>query len=218
MLVGFNFLALPLQAGTIWQIAGQQALVLEDPDNEAANRIARWNQRLADIVSKLDPNQPWVVDILPPSVPNSSPELIKSVVIRLQGQPLMEVREKDARANYAGSAMELANTWVRSLTNLLSQQGIRETLTATAGLPYELSYGGAIYYLKAQITGDRGLFRTNGQRVNGKVIFWEVPADNKAYQITSSNSPQVAPPTSSPLVIYVLNQNLYFIPYTRQRN
>lgn len=203
-----------VQATTIWQIAGQEALIFEYPDNLAKDRVARLNQRLTEIVAKLNPNQNWVVDILPAkTVVGKKPIPVTSAIVRLQGQPLLEITESDAKTHNAASVTDLANVWVRSLSAVFGQSLVRFRLTASIGMPSEVNYNGTTYYLKTEVTHDRGLFRTSGDRIDGKVIYWEVPA-NKAYQITAN--PYQSLKQTKPSVIFILNRNMQFMPYTRQ--
>jgi hypothetical protein len=202
------------QATTIWQIAGQEALIFEYPDNLAKDRVARLNQRLIEIVAKLNPNQNWVVDILPTKTAAGKKTMpVTSAIIRLQGQPLLEITESDAKTHNAASVTDLANVWVRSLSAVFSQSLVRFRLTASIGMPSEVNYNGTTYYLKTEVAYDRGLFRTSGDRTDGKVIYWEIPA-NKAYQITAN--PYQSLKQTKPGVIFILNRNLQFVPYARQ--
>jgi len=208
---------LTADATTVWQIAGQEALTLEYPDNLARDRLARLNQRLTEIVSRLNPKQNWVVDILPVRPTNGKKTIsAKPSIIRLQGQPLLEVTEADAKAHNANSSIELANIWVRSLAVVFNQAGVRQRLTATLGMPTKIGFNGVTYGVKTDIAPDRGLFRTNGDRSDGKVVYLEIPADNKAYQIRSIISNLT--PSKPPSVIFLLNRNMQFVPYARPEN
>jgi hypothetical protein len=220
-------------ASTTWQVGGQPTLVLEYADAQAKTRIAQLDRRLAEIVANLDPSRIWTVDTLPAlskakpnspkpnSKPNTkpvnvnsvNPPSVRSVTIRVQGQPLLEVTEEDARIHNAASVSELALTWVQALTYVLGQPVVKQRLVGTTGMPSQLVYKGTTYYLNSEAIGDRGLFRTDGQRVDGKVIFWEVTLDKKIYVTTSSIRESVAP--ASPTKIFVLNRYKQFVPYSK---
>ena len=217
-------------ASTTWQVGGQSTLVLEYADAQAKTRIAQLDRRLAEIVANLDPSKAWTVDTLPPisnarpnsAKPSSTKPLsvkpisvtpVRSVTIRVQGQPLLEVTEEDARIHNAASVSELALTWTQALTYALSQPVVKQRLVGTIGMPSQLVYKGATYYLNSEVAGDRGLFRTDGQRVNGKVVFWEVTLDKKVYVSTSSVRDSPAP--ASPSKIFILNRYMQFVPYSK---
>jgi len=204
------------EASTAWQVLGQSVLTLEFPDDQAAIRIDKFNQKLSQILPRLNPNQNWVIDIVTTYVPRLRPLKLKSALIRLQRYNLIFINENDAEV-HGTSVQNLADSWVQSLGNLFSQPNIKQTLVAAIGMPKSVTYGGATYYLKPEITGDRGLFRTSGARVNDKVVYWEVPADNKAYQVSADSTYKSLEPPSVAM-IYLLNRNMQFLPYARQKN
>jgi hypothetical protein len=225
-------------ASTTWQVGGQPTLVLEYADAQAKTRIAQLDRRLAEIVANLDPSRVWTVDTVPAlssakpvsvkplsSKPNAKPNTkpvnvdpvnlapVRSVTIRVQGQPLLEVTEEDARIHNATSVSELALNWLQALTYALGQPVVKQRLVGTIGMPSQLVYKGTTYSLNSEVVGDRGLFRTDGQRVNGKVVFWEVTLDKRVYVTTSSIRESVAP--ASPAKIFILNRYMQFVPYSK---
>jgi hypothetical protein len=223
------FPAFSALASTTWQIGGQSTLVLEYADAQAKTRIAQLDRRLAEITANLDPSRVWTVDTLPaisntkPASlkPNTKPASLKpinvtplkSVTIRVQGQPLLEVTEEDARVHNAASVSELALTWVQALTYTLGQPVVRQRLVGTIGMPSRLVYKGTTYYLNSEVVGDRGLFRTDGQRVDGKVVFWEVTLDKRVY--VSASAVRESPAPTSPAKIFILNRYKQFVPYSK---
>jgi len=191
--------------------------VLELP---SAAHTRQAEQRLADLLDTLDPAQSWTVDVAVPQPPTprptSSPSATPSpkprlAILRLNGQVLLEVREADASALGASSVVELANAWARSLNNLFSQPAVRQFLVVANRMPAQITYQGRPYTISGRIAPDRGLFRTNGRKVEGRVIFWEIPADNKTYQV----SPTPLPEPNQPSVVYLLHRRLFFVPYQR---
>ena len=119
--------------------------------------------------------------------------------------------EADATALGFPGVVELANSWVRSLNSLFSQPTVRQFLVVTNRMPPQITYQGRPYTIRGEIAPDRGLFRTNGRKVEGKVIFWEIPADTRTYQV--SPTPHVEP--DQPSIIYLLHRRLFFVPYQR---
>jgi hypothetical protein len=206
-------------AGTTWQIGSQPTLILEYPTAQATTRITQLDRRLAEIVANLDPTKVWSVDTFP-AINNPKPNNLKpvnpiplrSVTIRVQGQPLLEVTEEDARVHNAASVEDLAKTWVQALAYALNQPLVKQRLVGTVGMPSQLVYKGKTYYLDPEVVGDRGWFRTDGQRVAGKVVFWELAPDKRAYVPSSSTRSSAAP--ESPSKIFILNRYMQFVPYS----
>jgi hypothetical protein len=212
------------EASTIWKISGQEVLKFEYRNDLANVKIQQLDRRLAQIVAALNPDVPWVIDVQPyPSSVNSDPSAsipippsqIKSAVIRLQGQVLIEVTEADLQSHRASSVMELAETWARSLANLFSQPIVRQVLVAAVEMPDRVNFGGVTYYLKPEIALDRGLFRSTGKRVDGRFVFWELPPDKKANEIGETT---IKEPKSGLTKIYLLNRYYQFMPYLSQGN
>ncbi len=204
-----SLLSQKAEASTLWKVLGQTVLTVEFPDDEA--RINKYNQKLSGILPKLNPNQNWVIDIVTTYVPKSRPLKVKSALIRLQRANLIFITAEDAQI-HGMSIPDLANSWARSLGNLFSQPNIKRTLVAAIGMPTEVSYGNKIYYLKPEIALDRGLFRTSGNRVGNQIIYWEIAADNKAYQVSADSTYKSLEPKMVE-TIYILNRNMQFLPY-----
>lgn len=200
----------------VWQIFGREALTIELPDDQAAVRVNKFNEKLAEILPRLNPDRNWVVDIRTTKVRKLKTLAVKSALIRLEGYNLIFVTEADAIAQGFGSVTDLADTWARSLSNIFGDPTVRKLLVVGIGMPSEINYRGVTYYLKPNIAGDRGLFRTNGQRSFGKIIYWEVPADGKAYQIT--NSSNTIEPSQPPAEVFLLNSKQQFLSYRKERN
>lgn len=197
-----------------WQIFGRKALDIELPDDQATQRINKFNQKLANIIPRLNPERNWIVDIRTTKYRKSA--RIKSALIRLEGYNLIFVTEADAKAQGFGSVTELANNWAESLSNIFSDRNVRKLLVVGMGMPAEINYRGVAYYLKPNIANDKGLFRTSGQYSMDRVVYWEVPADNKAYQITSDyKSLETASP---PKEVFLLNRNQKFLVYSQERS
>lgn len=213
-----------LWARDLWRIAGQPAFEFSSVD-----RTRQVQQRLNEIIFNLDPSQPWTVDVFVPPL-SPAPSLTPSVtpsptpsptprptprpqraVIRLQGQPLLEVTPADAAFANAPGVVELANAWARTLTNLLNQSSIRTALSIIVRMPAQVAYQGRNYTLRPEIALDRGLFRTNGRRIDNRVIFWEVPPDNRPFNISETAPPE----PSQPPLIYLIHPRLFFVPYQR---
>jgi hypothetical protein len=214
-----------LRARDLWRIAGQPAL-----EFSTADRTRQVQQRLNEIIFNLDPSQPWTVDIFvppvatpaPPVIPNPIPSSIPSpsptptpkpqrAIIRLQGQPLIEVTTTDAIFANAPGVVELANAWARTLTALFNQLSVRTALSIIVRMPAQIAYQGRNYTLRPEIALDRGLFRTNGRRVENRVIFWEVPPSNRPFVIDETAPAE----PSQPPVIYLIHPRLFFVPYQR---
>jgi hypothetical protein len=218
--IGFSFLILctgeiflPKPSMALpWQIFGREALNIELPDDQAVERISKFNQKLAAIVPRLNPAQNWTVDVRTTRYRRSAK--VKSALIRLEGYNLIFITEADAQAHGFSTVPGLANTWAQSLSTLFQQPTLRKLLVIGIGMPPQINYRGINYYLKPTIAGDRGLFRTSGQRSMGRVIFWEVPADSKAYQIANTN--KLLEPALAPAQIFLLNRKQQFITYTQQ--
>lgn len=198
-----------LLAQDTWQLGGQPAIVFSDPERSRQVQ-SRWEQ----ILPSLDPRTPWTVDVFIPPTPSPSarptppPQL---VIVRLQGQPLIEVRPADVTFARASNVIELANQWASRLNSLFSQANLRYTLVISRSMPSQLIYQGRVYTLRPQLAPDRGLFRTNGRRVDDRVIFWEIPADSRAY-VVSENLPTEP---NQPEMIYLLHPRRFFVPYQR---
>ncbi|NJK35268.1 MAG: hypothetical protein HC919_10070 [Oscillatoriales cyanobacterium SM2_2_1] len=190
-----------------WQFQGQTLLTFSTP--QPATRLQQLNQRLASLAERLNPRQPWRIDVFPPLRPKPA-KLELSVTIRLQEQTLLEVTATDAQEQGFASARDLANTWARSLNAFFSQPSTRDRLLLGLGLPTQMSYRGMVYTLQYEHAADVGRFRTNGQRVGGQVIYWQVPADNRLYEVTRS---PIKP--GSLEEIYVLNRQRRFVIYRR---
>ncbi len=201
---------------TIWQIFGREALTIELPDDRAAKSINKFNEKLAEIVPKLNPDRNWAIDIRTTKVRKLKTLQVKSALIRLEGYNLIFITEADAIAQGFGSVPDLADNWARSLSNIFRDPSLRKLLVIGIGMPPQINFRGITYYLKPNIAGDRGLFRTNGQRSLGKIIYWEVPADNQAYQLT--NSSKSVEPTQPPAEVFLLNRKQQFLSYTKERN
>jgi hypothetical protein len=197
-----------------WQIFGRNALDIELPDDQAAQRIDKFNQKLAKIVPRLNPDRNWMIDIRTTNYRRSAK--VKSALIRLEGYNLIFVTEADAKAQGFNSVPELANNWAGSLSTLFSDRTVRQLLVVGMGMPTEINYRGVVYYLKPNIAADKGLFRTSGQYSMGRVVYWEVPADNKAYQITGNYKGLES--TSPPSEVFLLNRNQKFLVYSRERS
>jgi hypothetical protein len=197
-----------------WTIFGRKALDIELPDDQATLRIDKFNQKLDQIVPRLNPARDWTVDIRTTKYRKSA--RVKSALIRLEGYNLIFVTEADAKAQGFGSVTELANTWAESLSNIFSDRNLRKLLIVGMGMPAEINYRGVVYYLKPNIAIDKGLFRTSGQYSVGGVVYWEVPADNKAYQITGNyKSLETKLP---PKEVFLLNRNQKFLVYSQERS
>ncbi len=193
----------------MWRIGGQNAIELP-----SAQQVRQAEQRLGQLLDNLDPARPWTVDVVVPASPSprpSAPAKPSLAILRLNGQPLLEVSEASARILGAVGVKELANSWARSLNALFRQPAMRQYLVVANGMPLQIAYQGRLYTLKGEIAPDRGLFRTNGRRIAGRVIFWEIPADSRAYQV----SPTPQPEPNQPATIYLLHKRLFFVPYRR---
>ncbi|AFY74391.1 hypothetical protein Syn7502_02406 [Synechococcus sp. PCC 7502] len=217
--IGFSFLILLFSSeicgyspawGVPWQIYRREALNLELPDDQATLRINKFNQKLTGIVPRLNPDQNWRIDIRYTNYRRST--RVKQALLRLEGYNLIFITEADAKAQGFSSVPALANTWAQSLSNLFKDPILRKLLIVGMGMPPQINYRGVTYYLKPVIAGDRGLFRTSGSRFMGRVIYWEVPADDKTYQIISTN--KSLEPSSPPLSVFLLNRKLQFLTYT----
>jgi hypothetical protein len=193
------------QSESRWQFQGQTLLTFSTP--QPASRLLQLSERLTTLIGRLNPRQPWRIDVVP-ARPAAKPET--SVTIRLQGQALLEVTAADAEAQGFTSARDLANSWARSLTTFFSQPGTRDRFLLGLGLPSQLTYRGLTYTLQYASAPDAGRFRTDGQRANGQVIYWQAPADNRLYEVTAQ------PPKPASLEqIYVLNRQRRFVIYRR---
>jgi len=222
--IGFSFLILytceiflpNASLGAPWQIFGRQALNIELPDAQAAGRVNKFNQKLAEIVPRLNPNRNWEVDIRINKIKVRKSLQVKSALIRLEGYNLIFITEADARDQGFSSVSDMAYTWARSLSETFKDPTLRKLLVFGAGMPPQINYRGVTYYLKPIIAGDRGLFRTNGQPYMGRVVYWEVPADSKAYQIPKTN--KSLEPTQPPAQVFLLNRKRQFLTYTQKRS
>lgn len=198
-----------------WQIWGRTALEVQLPDAQAATRIAKFNQKLTEIIPRLNSDRSWFVDVRTTRVRRGKTIQVKSALIKLEGYNLIFITEADAIAQGFGSVTDLAETWRRSLSETFSDPKLRKLLAFGIEMPSEVNYRGVTYYLKAQIARDRGLFRTSGDRTMGKIIYWEVPADSKAYQIADIKSLE---PKSPPSEIFLLNRRQQFLSYAQERS
>ncbi len=194
-----------------WQIFGREALNVETAEPDLS--INKFNQKLTEILPKLNPNQPWRVDIRTTRAGKS--KISKSALIRLEGFNLIFITLADANSAGFESVPELANIWAQSLSNLFGDPNIRKLLVIGIGQPPQIRYRDVTYYLKPEIAADRGLFRTSGQRFMGRVVYWEVAADNKAYQI--SQTTKALEPSLPPTEVFILNQKQQFLTYSKDR-
>jgi hypothetical protein len=202
--------------GAVWQILGREALTLELPDAQAAISINKFNQKLANIVPRLNPNQIWMINIRTTKVRKFRSLQVKSALITLEGYNLIFITEADALSQGFSSVSDLADTWARSLTNTFRDPMLRKLLVIGIGMPAQINYRGLTYYLQPNIASDRGLFRTSGDRFMSKVIYWEVPPDNKAYQITSTS--KALEPKLPPSEIFLINRRQQFLSYAKEQS
>jgi hypothetical protein len=200
----------------VWQILGREALTLELPDAQAAISINKFNQKLANIVPRLNPNQDWTIGIRTTKVRKFRSLQVKSALITLEGYNLIFITEADAISQGFSSVPDLADTWARSLANIFRDPALRKLLVIGIGMPAQINYRGLTYYLQPNIASDRGLFRTSGDRFMSKVIYWEVPPDSKAYQITSTS--KALEPKLPPAEIFLLNRRQQFLSYIKERS
>ncbi len=206
--------ALPSLAAMPWQVAGQTAIAFHDDDPQARDRIVQLERRLAEIAARLDPSKPWKIDVFPDKLPDkaTAPPV---ATIRVQGQSLLEVSAADAARYGGGTPIAQAKQWAASLATVLGQVRVRQHLVAFVEMPATLTFGGATYRLRPEVALDRGLFRTDGTRVQGRIVFWEIPANSKTYAIGTTGDPG-ANPKQPPARLYLLNRQLQFVPYAKQ--
>ncbi len=235
----------PAQASTAWVVVGETLLELS---SSSSAKLEQWNTRLEEILSSSDLSRPLSVTVVPvlavgtvPTTPAApagalapdaagapaaapAAEVLRAT-IQVNGQTLLEVTPEEVRTQGAGSVLELANRWADSLRRGLNQPETRRRLASVAGLPRQLSYQQQDYVRGDGATPDRSLFRTDGSRASGRVVFWEVVPE-QAYRYSGILADAIRalqgrpttvakPSTGTPATIYVLNRRREFIPYTR---
>ena len=136
---------------------------------------------------------------------------LKQALLRLEGYNLMFITEADAQG--FSTVPQLASAWSQSIAKSIADSNFRRLLIVGMGMPPQVNYMGINYYISPNIARDRGLFRTNGQRFLGRVIFWEIPADSNTYQVATNN--QLLEPTTPPPQIFLINSKRQFLTYTQ---
>lgn len=199
---------------TPWQLLGREILTLELPESRANERISKFNQKLVNILPRLNGDRPWLVDVRLTYYRRSA--RVKQALIRLEGYNLIFITEADAKTQGFSTVSQMANAWSQSLAKNFADPAFRQLLLVGMGMPAQVNYRGVNYYISPNIARDRGLFRTNGKRFMGRVIFWEVPADNNTYQITANN--QLLEPSTPPDQIFLINGKRQFLTYTQTRS
>jgi|GEM_PF-998426 len=213
----------PLALAQPWEIAGQ--VVVNFADGQSQTRITEANDRLRQIVANLDPRANWTVVARPvfitqteknPKDPKAKPTTLKklqSIDLLLNNNLLLTLTEKDVPP--ASNLETLASEWTNNLNQFFQQLQNKRYLYLTQTLPPQLSYKGKIYRLVTDVIPDRGLFRTNGVQVNGRVIFWEVPANDRTYLFDSKTKQEIAKIAENPDRIFIFDPKLQFVAYVR---
>jgi hypothetical protein len=213
----------PLALAQPWEIAEQ--VVLNFADGQSQARIKEANDRLHQIVVNLDPSANWTVVTRPVFItqtekktkdPKAKPTTIKklhSIDLLLNNNFLLSLTEKDVPPS--SNLETLANEWTNKLNQFFQQPQNRRYLYLTQTLPPQLTYKGKIYKLVTDVIPDRGLFRTNGLQVNGRVIFWEVPANDRTYLFDSKTKQEIAKIAEDPDRIFIFHPKLQFVAYVK---
>jgi hypothetical protein len=151
-----------------------------------------------------------------PKDPKAKPTTIKklhSIDLLLNNNFLLSLTEKDVPPS--SNLETLANEWTNKLNQFFQQPQNRRYLYLTQTLPPQLTYKGKIYKLVTDVIPDRGLFRTNGLQVNGRVIFWEVPANDRTYLFDSKTKQEIAKIAEDPDRIFIFDPKLQFVAYVK---
>ncbi|MDX1977587.1 MAG: hypothetical protein SFT94_07930 [Pseudanabaenaceae cyanobacterium bins.68] len=207
------------QSKTSWKLLGQPVIELQYGEPELSQKVSQLNRRFQEIASRLNPNQTWQIDLAPLPKPaplkkgeKPTPALPpRQVTIRLQGSNLLDVAETDALVHQAESVPQLADIWMRSLSNFLANPANRQAITATINLPDQIIYEGITYQINPEVALDRGLFRLSGKQFQGKAIFIQLPADQKSFEVAELTKPSKVLPKT----LYLLNPRFQFIPYSK---
>ncbi len=208
-----------------WEVAGQ--VVLTFADGQSGSRINELNDRLRQIVPNLGLNESWNVSPRgvfvnvteknskdPKAKPKTSKRL-QSIELLLNNNLLLTVTETDVMAQGASSLEGLANEWTHNLNQFLRQPQTKRHLYLLHAVPQQLSYGGKIYRLSTDVIPDRGLFRTNGLQLEGRVIFWEVPANDRTYLLDSKTKEDIAKVAQNADRIFIFDPKVQFVAYLR---
>ncbi len=219
-----NFL--PHALAQPWEVGGQ--VLFTFPDGQSADRIRETNDRLRQIVPNLDPSRSWSITQRPVFItqtekntkdPKAKPKTIQklqSIDLLLNNSLLLTLTEKDVQT---GSSLEaLANDTANNLNQFFLQPQNRRYLYLVQTVPPQLSYQGKTYKLLTDIIPDRGLFRTTGLQVGGRVIFWEVPANDRTYLLDSKTKQEIIKISQNPDRIFIFDPKLQFIAYSRSEN
>ncbi|MCS6959594.1 MAG: hypothetical protein RMK91_06035 [Pseudanabaenaceae cyanobacterium SKYGB_i_bin29] len=215
---------LPLMAlAQSWQLAGQTIITFAGGQE---GRIAEINERLGQIIRSSDPLASWSISQRPvyvtltekskdPKVKPKTVQKLQTIEIFLNNNFLLAVREEDVSSQGAASLEALANEWTNTLTQFFRTAENRRSVYLSQVLPPTLTYQGKIYKLVPEPVLDRGLFRTTGVRVADRVVFWEVPANDRTYLLDSQTKQQIEKSAQNPDRIFIFDPKLQFIGYTR---
>jgi hypothetical protein len=220
-----KFALAPYALSQPWDIGGQSVITFAD--GQSGNRIAELNTRLKQVSSMISPNENWVVtkrsvfvneNEKNPKDPKAKPKTVKklqSMELLLNNNLLLTVTEMDVVNQNAPSLEALANEWQNTLNQFFSQPKIKRYLYLSQTVPQQLSYRGKTYKLLTDVITDRGLFRTTGVQAEGRVIFWEVPANDRTYALDKNTKAEIDKTAQNPDQIFIFDPKLQFIAYTR---
>lgn len=221
-----KFMFVPLALGQSWEVGGQVLFTFRD--GQSTDRITELNNRLGQIVANLDPNRPWSITQRPvfisqkeknPKDPKAKPKTIQklqSIELLLNNNLLLTLTEKDAEMTTDLEA--LANDTANTLNQFFLQPQNKRYLYLVQTVPPQLSFQGKTYKLQTEMIPDRGLFRTTGLQVGGRVIFWEVPANDRTYLLDSKTKQEIAKTAENPDRIFIFEPKLQFIAYSRSES
>lgn len=206
-----------------WQLAGQTIITF--PGGQES-RISEINDRLAQIIRNSDPHANWTVSQKPIYIsvtekskdPKAKPRTVQklqTIEVFLNNSFLLAVGEEDVIRQGAVSLTALANEWTNNLQQFLRVAENRRFVYLSQVLPAVLIYQGKTYRLLPEPVLDRGLFRTTGVRIGERVVFWEVPADDRTYLLDSKTKQQIEKSAQNPDRIFIFDPKLQFVAYTR---
>ncbi len=211
-----------------WEVGGK--VVLNFADGQSQNRINEINDRLRQIVVNLNVNDNWNITQRPIFItqteknakdPKAKPKITKklqSIELLLNNNLLLTVNEADAIAQGALSLEALANEWTNTLNQFFRQPQTKRSLYLFYTVPQQLQYQGKTYTLLTDVVPDRGLFRTTGVQLQGRVIFWEVPANERTYLLDSKTKQEIEKKAQNPDRIFIFDPKLQFIAYSKSEN
>ncbi|MEN9229289.1 MAG: hypothetical protein Q6L68_00155 [Thermostichus sp. DG02_5_bins_236] len=217
-----NWAGILILSGSIWsglgavvwsqsefRVVNEPVLMLRTPD--APSRLRLLEQRFQEVLAQATSPQ-LQVSLETPEAPvasslDSSDVKPQPTRILLNGQLLLEVTPADAEANSTPQPVDLARIWGDRLQTVLNQN--QRQLFFALGLPQQLSWRSRFYNRADQAATDLGRFITDGSRIQGQIVYWEIPVGEDPFGFTY----KPVLPDPPPERLFLLNRYRQFVPY-----